>query len=117
MTGTSDITKDDLDLVGWIVMQNLGHVATNVREKVHTLFNLSFNTIDHSLEKLIKLGIIERSETDIDGIPATLYSMLPFNRQLDKNTAFREPEKGKRIFIIDEDFRRFLASTEDIATL
>ncbi|MEZ7173725.1 hypothetical protein [Sporosarcina sp. OR05] len=95
------LSKEDLDVIEWIVMHNLGYCAPNVREQAHTLFKLSFDTIDRSLEKLITLGIIERIVKEIDGTSITLYPLLPFKQEVDNDWA---PKKEKRVFIIDEDF-------------
>ncbi|MHC8514307.1 hypothetical protein [Sporosarcina sp. ITBMC105] len=45
------LSKEDLDLIGWIVMHNLEYCTADVREQVHTLFKLPFATIDRSLER------------------------------------------------------------------
>ncbi|MDW0114004.1 hypothetical protein QT711_12470 [Sporosarcina saromensis] len=107
------LSKEDLDVIEWIVMHNLGYCAPNMREQAHTLFKLPYATIDRSLEKLITLGIIERIETERDGTSITLYPLLPFSKNLDNDWV---PEKGKRVFIIDEDFIRFLNGTENRVT-
>ncbi|MBD7984574.1 hypothetical protein H9649_08280 [Sporosarcina sp. Sa2YVA2] len=73
----ASFTKADLDILEWIVMHNLGYGTMNVREQVHTIFKIPLNTVDHSFEKLIKLGIIERIDVDIEGETLTLYPMLP----------------------------------------
>ncbi|MHC8514293.1 hypothetical protein [Sporosarcina sp. ITBMC105] len=92
------LSKEDLDVIEWIVMHNLGYCTGNMREQLHSLFKLSYATIDRSLEKLITLGIIERIETERDGTSITLYPLLPFNQEVDNDWA---PEKGKTYFIID----------------
>lgn len=107
------LLKEDLDVIEWIVMHNLGYCTADVREQAHTLFKLPFATIDRSLEKLITLGIIERIEAERDGTSITLYPLLPFSKKLDNDWT---PEKGKTYFIIDADSMHFLNRTENCIT-
>ncbi|MHC8514302.1 hypothetical protein [Sporosarcina sp. ITBMC105] len=107
------LSKEDLDVIEWIVMHNLGYCAPDVREQAHTLFKLPFATIDRSLEKLITLGIIERIETERDGTSITLYPLLPFNQEVDNDWI---PEKGKTYILIDADSMHLLNRTENHVT-
>lgn len=107
------LSKEDIDVIQWIGMHNLGYCTGDLREQAHTLFKLPFATIDRSLEKLIMLGIIERIETERDGTSITLYPLLPFNQEVDIDWV---PKKVKRVFIIEEDLMRLLNGSEDLVT-
>ena len=112
------LTKVDLDLLGWIVLHNRGLVASKLMNELPELTNLSIETIDHSYQKLITLGIIERMEKNIDGVPTTLYPMLPFEGKLDDFDGLndlKELNNIKKIYVFDEGSIRFVGIATSIS--
>lgn len=95
----ASLTKEDLNILEWIVMHNLGYGTINVREQVHMIFKISLDIVDKSLEKLIKLDIIERIDYDVDGEALTLYPMLPFEDEDDELDEIFGTGKVIRIYL------------------
>lgn len=102
----ASLTKDDLDILEWIVMHNFGYGTMNVKEQVHTIFKIPLDTVDQSLEKLMKLGIIEQIDTDVDGEMLTLYPMLPFEEVNDELDEIFAPGKVIKIYSKQNKFLR-----------
>lgn len=94
----ASLTKNELDILEWIVMHNLGIGTMNVREQAHAIFKIPLEAVDRSLERLKELGIIGQVDIDVDGEALTLYPVLPFEEVDDELDEIFAPGKVVRIY-------------------